>query len=220
VRRALLEIIGALLPALLHAQTQSGPYARIAIFHPLDGHIVEFEAAYIRHLAWHQQARDTWTWYGYTINYSDRRMWFIYASFGHSAASLDTPVDPVGDDRDNIMNVAPHVEHWGNALYEFLPGLSRGTAEPSPAARVEMTTVDLNSGAAAAFEAALAAGQSALQGETLWFRLVEGGTAPRWLERRCAQPPRCSRTSSSSCVPVRSPTKITRQIRPPLSSEM
>jgi hypothetical protein len=177
-------IIGVVLPTLLAAQTERGPYARIAIFHPLDGHTVDFEAAYIRHLAWHQQAKDTWVWYGYTINYSERRMWFIYASFGHSAASLDNPVDPVGDDRDNIMNVAPHVEHWGNALYEFLPGLSRGTGEPSPAARVEMTTVDLSPGGSKAFEAVLSAGQSALQGETLWYRMVEGGTAPRYLRLR------------------------------------
>jgi hypothetical protein len=179
-----LAVVGTVLPTLLYAQSGSGPYARIAIFHPLDGHTVEFEAAYIRHLAWHQQAKDTWTWYGYTINYSERRLWFIYASFGHSAASLDNPVDPAGDDRDNVMNVTPHVEHWGNALYEFLPALSRGTGEPTPTARVEMTTVDLNQGAAAAFEAALGAGRLALQGETLWYRMLEGGTAPRYLRLR------------------------------------
>jgi hypothetical protein len=164
--------------------TVDGPYARIAIMHPLDGHSVDFEGAYIRHLAWHQQARDTWTWYGWTANYSERRMWFIYASFGHSAATLDNPVDPVGDDRDNIMNVAPHVDHWGNALYEYLPGLSRGTGVPQPLPRLELTTVDLNAGTAEAFEAAISAGQSTLKNETLWYRLVLGGPAPRYIRLR------------------------------------
>jgi hypothetical protein len=177
-------VISAMLPALLLGQAERGPYARIAIFHPLDGQSVEFEAAYIRHLSWHQQARDTWTWYGYTINYSERRYWFIYATFGHSAASFDNPVDPAGDERDNTMNVAPHVDQWGNALYEFLPGLSRGTGVPSPIARVEMTTVDLKPGATTAFEAALSAGQSVLRDETLWYRMVEGGTTPRYLRLR------------------------------------
>jgi hypothetical protein len=166
------------------AAAADGPYARIAIMRPLDGHFVDFEAAYIRHLAWHQQARDPWAWYGWTVNYSERRMWFVYASFGHSAASLDNPVDPAGDDRDNVMNVAPHVDHWGNALYEFLPALSRGTPVPQPTPRLELTTVDLNPGTAAAFEAALGAAQSALHTETLWYRMLAGGAAPRYIRLR------------------------------------
>ena len=111
-------------------------------------------------------------------------MWFIYASFGHSAISLDNPVDPAGDDRDNIMNVAPHVDQWGNALYEYLPGLSRGTGVPTPAARLELTTVDLNAGTAEVFEAAVSAGQATLKDETLWYRMVVGGPAPRYIRLR------------------------------------
>jgi hypothetical protein len=34
-------------------------------------------------------------------------------------------------------------------------------------------------GKAKAFEAALTAGQSTLRDETLWYRMVAGGTAPR-----------------------------------------
>jgi hypothetical protein len=44
--------------------------------------------------------------------------------------------------------------------------------------------VDLNPEAGKAFEAALSAGQSTLQGETLWFRMVAGGTAPRYVRLR------------------------------------
>lgn len=174
----------ALVPALVSADTAHGPYARIAMFHPLDGHTVDFEAAYIRHLGWHTQAKDTWTWYGFTINYSDRRFWFIYATFGHAAADFDNPVDPVGDDRDNVMNVTPHVDNWKNALYEFLPALSRGTGVPTPTARAEMTTVELNPGSEKAFETAIGADQSALKGETLWFRMAAGGETPRYLRMR------------------------------------
>jgi len=49
---------GSALPAV------DAPYARIAILRPHDGDTVDFEAGYIRHLAWHQQAGDTWVWYG------------------------------------------------------------------------------------------------------------------------------------------------------------
>ena len=44
--------------------------------------------------------------------------------------------------------------------------------------------MDLVPGAAKAFEAALSAGQSTLQGETLWYRMVAGGAAPRYVRLR------------------------------------
>lgn len=192
MKRRWLGIVGAVLTMFLiaqtgkgpYAQTGKGPYARIAILRPLDGHTVDFEAGYIRHLDWHRQARDSWVWYGWSITFSERQRWFIYATFSHSAASLDNPVDPAADERDNLLNVAPHVEYVGNALYEYLPGLSRGTGAPQPTARLEFTTVDLVPGAAKAFEAALSASQSTLQGETLWYRMVAGGAAPRYVRLR------------------------------------
>jgi hypothetical protein len=44
--------------------------------------------------------------------------------------------------------------------------------------------VDLVPGAAKAFEAALSAEQSKLQGETLWYRMAAGGPAPRYVRLR------------------------------------
>jgi len=173
-----------LLPALLAAQTGRRPYARIAVLRPHDGQTVEFEAGYLRHLAWHQQARDPWTWYGYSIWAGDRYRWFVYATFGHSATSLDSAVTPADDERDNVLNVAPHVEWITNGLYEFLPDLSRGTGEPEPTARLEYTAVDVVPGAGPAFEAAIAGGRSVLRGETLWYRMVVGGPSPRYIRLR------------------------------------
>jgi hypothetical protein len=192
MKRRWLGIVGTVLPTLLVAQTGEsagaqtgrGPYARIAILRPHDGDTVDFEAGYIRHLEWHRQARDTWVWYGWNVTFGERQRWFVYASFGHSAASLDSPVAPGEDERDNILNVTPHAQYLGNALYEYLPGLSRGTGEPQPTAKLQLTTVDLVPGAAKAFEAALGPGQSTLQGETLWYRMVAGGAAPRYVRLR------------------------------------
>jgi hypothetical protein len=161
-----------------------GPYARIAILRPHDGDTVGFEAGYIRHLEWHRQARDAWVWYGWNVTFGERQRWFVYASFGHSAASLDNPVPPAEDERDNVSNVTPHAQFAGNALYEYLPGLSRGTGVPQPTARLELTTVDLAPGAAKAFEAALGGGQSTLRGETLWYRMVAGAAVPRYVRLR------------------------------------
>jgi hypothetical protein len=170
-----------------NVQTERGPYSRIAILRPNEGDSVDFEAGYIRHLAWHQQAKDSWVWYGWTIWAGERQRWFVYATFGHSAASLDNPVAPADDERDSIVNVNPHVQFLGSAIYEYLPALSRGsgnTGEPQPTTRLESTTVDLVPGADRAFEAAVSAGQSALQAETLWYRMVAGGVTPRYVRLR------------------------------------
>ena len=71
------------------AQGGPGPYARIAVLRPHDGRTVDFEAGYLRHLEFHRQAQDAWTWYGWTVWAGERQRWFVYATFGHSAASLD-----------------------------------------------------------------------------------------------------------------------------------
>lgn len=176
-------LTGSVFPTPILAQ-ERGPYARIAVLRPHDGDTVEFEAGYIRHLDWHRQAKDTWVWYGWSVTFGERQRWFVYASFGHSAASFDSPVAPADDERDNILNVTPHAQFAGNALYEYLPDISRGTGEPPPAARLELTTVDLNPGTATAFETALRAEQPSLQGETLWYRMVAGGTTPRYVRLR------------------------------------
>jgi hypothetical protein len=179
-------IAGALVDTgvLAEAPADRGSYARIAILRPNDGDTVDFEAGYIRHLAWYRRAQDAWVWYGWSIWAGERQRWFVYASFGHSAAELDNPVSPAEDERDNVSNVAPHCQYLGNALYKYLPLLSRGTGEPQPTARLELTTVDLVPGTEKAFEAAPSVHRSILQDETLWYRMVSGGTVPRYVRLR------------------------------------
>jgi len=189
-----LAIIGTVLPMLLLAQTapspeaqsERSPYARIAVMRALDGHAVDWEAGYIRHLEWHRRAKDTFNWYSYSVWASgERQRWIIYATFGHTAAELSNPVSPAEDERDNLINVLPHTLFLSNGVYEFLPTLSRGNGVPTPTLRAEYTTVELNYGSGKAFESALAAEQSKLQGETLWYRLVVGGSVPRYV---CLRP--------------------------------
>jgi hypothetical protein len=179
-----LLLLGSALSARAAAEPARGPYARIATLRPHDGDTVDFEAGYVRHLEWHRQVKDPWTWYGWTVWAGERQRWFVYATFGHTAAELDAAVSPAEDERDNIANVTPHAQFTGSALFEYLPALSHGTGEPQPAPRLELTTVELVAGTEAAFEATLAAGRPRLAGETLWYRLVAGGASPRYVRLR------------------------------------
>lgn len=171
----------------LFGQSERGPYARIALLRPHDGATVDFESGYIRHLDWHRQAKDPFVWYGWTIWAGERQRWFVYATFGHTAASLNSPVAPADDELDNILNVTPHAQFVENVVYEYLPALSRGVGVPQPTPRLELVTVELTPGAAQAFETAISAGRSSTQGESLWYRMVAGGTAPRYVRLRSRQ---------------------------------
>src|SRR5689334_21496493 len=81
-------LVVATFPALLISQTAPnvrvpGPYARIAIMRAVDGHAVDWEAGYIRHLEWHRQAKDPFNWYSYSVWASgEHQRWIIYATFG------------------------------------------------------------------------------------------------------------------------------------------
>lgn len=172
------------LPAPALAQSEPGPYARIAMLRPHDGAVTEWEAGYVRHLDWHAKNRDPYRWYGYNLWSSEHQRWFVYATFGHSAKSLSNPVSPADDERDTVVNIIPHVEFLSNSLYEFLPQASRGTGVPTPASRTEFTTVELKPGTERAFEAAITAARPRLDDETLWFRLVSGGKTPRYVRLR------------------------------------
>jgi hypothetical protein len=182
MRRAFALLLFAAAPLIAQS---AGPYARIAVMRPYDGQSVDAEEGYVRHLEWHRQAKDPFTWYTWSIWAADgRQRWLIYATFGHSAAELSNPVSPADDERDTRINVIPHMQLLSNAVYEFLPALSRGSGVPAATIRAEYTIVDLHPGAATAFEAAIAAEQPKLKEETLWYRMIAGGAIPRYLRLR------------------------------------
>jgi hypothetical protein len=184
-------VVSTLLSTPLISQTTKGsqipgPYATIGIMRALDeSHTVDLEAGYIRHLEWHRQVKDPFQWYSYSfVASTERQRWIIYATFGHTAAQLSNPVSPAEDWRDATINMLPHLQFVGSTVYEFLPALSRGNGVPTATPAAEYTTVELNYGTGGDFEAALAAEQPKLQGETLWYRLVEGGNTPRYVRLR------------------------------------
>jgi hypothetical protein len=83
---AAVVLVGTLFPKFLTSQKPQtteppGLYARIAFMRALDGHSVDWEAGYIRHLEWHRQAKDTFNWYSYSVwASSERQRWIIYAT--------------------------------------------------------------------------------------------------------------------------------------------
>ena len=177
-------VIAGSVSTALAAQLGKGPYALIGTLRRLPGHDFEFDAGVARHWQWHRDHRDPYVWWTWHIRFSERVGGLVFASFNHSAGSLDSAVAPREDWADWRLSGWPHSEFTNLELYRYLPELSRGTGDPGPATLLEFTTVDVQPAAASAFEARLKAGQPSLKGETLWYRLVTGGSTLRYLRLR------------------------------------
>ena len=184
MKRLLLVIVAAVIPSLVAAQTGKGPYVLLGALRRLEGHDFAFDAGVARHWQWHRDHRDPYVWYAWDIRFGGRAGGLVFASFNHSAGSLDSAVSPAEDWADWRVTGAPHSEFTNLEAYRYLPELSRGTGDPGPATLLEFTTVEVQPAAASAFEAKLKAGQPTLKEETLWYRLVTGGQVPRYLRLR------------------------------------
>ena len=100
------------------ATAPDGPYARIAILRPHDGDTVDFEAGYI--VTWSSTGRPRTRGCGMAGRLGRGTTAVVrLRNFGHWAGSLDSPVTPAEDERDNIANVTPHAQFAGNAVYEY-----------------------------------------------------------------------------------------------------
>jgi hypothetical protein len=184
MKRLLLVIIASVIPSLLAAQTGKGPYVLVGVLRRLEGHDLAFDAGVAHHWQWHREHRDPYVWYAWNIRFSERMGGLVFASFNHSAGSLDSAVSPREDWADWRISGAPHSQFTNLETYRYLPELSRGTGDPGPAPLLEFTTVEVQPGEASAFEAKLKAGQPSLKEETLWYRLVTGGAVPKYLRLR------------------------------------
>jgi len=96
-------------------------------------------------------------------------------SFGHTAATLAPAI--TGQDDGTTFRRLPHGQFWGTGLRVPWPALSRGNGW----CRLDSSSRVHNGRSQQGgqdFDAALAARQSKLQGETLWYRMVVAACTP------------------------------------------
>ena len=66
------------------ASGQSGNVARIVVWQIKPGMDRDFEEGYKRHLQWHRDNHDTWTWRGWILGSGDRVDYFVDGTFFHA----------------------------------------------------------------------------------------------------------------------------------------
>lgn len=170
------------------AQTAPGPLARMVTIQPRPGMAPEFEKGYRRHLEWHRKAGDSWTWHGWSFVLGERLGMFMDGTFGHTASSFDSAVQPAADAADNAVNVTPYADFASHALFRRLDGASVGQALPDASAFLALATYSITPGEEAGFERLLAARRHrAAAGQRFtWYRLENGGTGPQYVLMQAA----------------------------------
>lgn len=167
------------------ADAQQGEYARMVVIDPKPGLDQAFADGYRRHLQWHAENRDPWSWYGWTFVLGERMGQFMDGTFDHAPDALDRAIKPAEDAADNRQNVNPHAEFVSHGVYRRLPGLSTGQTLPDASAFLVLDTYTVHPGSEARFEAEMEKHES--RADQSWFRLVIGGPQSQYvLMRRAA----------------------------------
>jgi hypothetical protein len=157
----IISLLAILLPAFTIASGQEPQnVARVVVWQPKAGVGRDFEEGYKRHLEWHRQNSDSWTWIGWTLVSGERNGYFIDGTFSHAWKDLDAPVSPSADAANNAINVFPYGDVRSASIYESVPGLTNMSAAQLAEPLLNFCTFEVQPGRAAQFELLL---ENALQ---------------------------------------------------------
>jgi hypothetical protein len=173
---------------LSHAQNSPGQFARLVILEPRPGLRSEFTAGYQRHLVWHKNNKDPWTWYGWTFVLGERLGQFMDGTFGHAITNFDHAIDPTGDSADNDRNVSPYADFVSHGIYERLETASTGALLPDASPFMALNTYTVVPGQESSFEFAITNSAKLSENQRLsWYKLRIGGQLSHYLLVRPVQ---------------------------------
>jgi hypothetical protein len=125
--------------------TAQNNMAHFTIWKPIPGKESNFETGYKKHLQWHKENGDKWSWYGWYVILGPRVGWFIDATFNHAWADFDKPVKQVEDRQDSRLHVSPFGDYQGNYKVAFLPALSISDTGSLKSKYLRMLTLQVTS---------------------------------------------------------------------------
>ena len=171
-----------------HAQQSPGQFARLVVLKPKPGHLSEFTAGYQRHLIWHKNNKDPWTWRGWTFVLGERVGQFMDGTFGHAITNFDQAINPAADSEDNNLNVTPHADFVSHSIYERLETASAGALLPDASPFMALSTYTVVPGQESSFESAIANLAKLRTDQRLsWYKLRIGGQLSQYVLMRPVQ---------------------------------
>ena len=180
-------VVSVLLLALpVMAQEEQGNIAVTAWIKIKPGMEQQYEEGRKRHVKWHRQHNDPWTWIAWQVISGENTGMYGVATLGHHWSDFDTePVPSDADEADRRANMAPYVESINITYWAFLPKVSRAYPGESPPAMSSIVFFDVRYGKSTEFNYLIgkfheAIGKTNWPANYSWYALVNGGEGPTY----------------------------------------
>jgi hypothetical protein len=162
---------------------------RVYFSMPKPGMGQQYEAGRKKHMQFHRDQKDTWTWNTFAIETGDNAGMYVTSSCGHAWKDFDEWEARMGkaDTADGATNLTPYVQGGRNGFYVYRSDMSLAPANQPPAPMTAVTVFVLHPGAGTDFIAAIKKVNDALGKQADWpktggwLQLVNGGEGPTFV---------------------------------------
>ena len=184
--RVALLAVAVLMFAAAGVMAQEGPgmLARAYYLNVSPGNMLAFEEAYAKHIDWHKQKNDDWTWETWQVTTGDSIGTYVLRTPGHHWADFDAnPELRKEDSRDYLNNVAKYVDSLSSNIEMVLPDVSRLPEGDGTAKMVAVYRMKVRYGYSEEFRHAIKKAHEAIVESEwpryyVWLSLVSGGEQP------------------------------------------
>ena len=172
----------------INAQNASN-VCRVYFSTPKPGMSQQYEAGRKKHMQFHRDQKDTWTWNTFAIETGDNAGMYVTSSCGHTWKDFDEWETRMGkaDTADGAINLTPYVQSGRNSFYVYRADMSLAPANQPPAPLTAVTVFVLRPGAGPDFVAAIKKSNDALSKQadwpktSGWLQLINGGEGPTFV---------------------------------------
>jgi hypothetical protein len=114
---------------------------RVFFSMPKPGMGQQYEAGRKKHMQFHRDQKDTWTWNTFAIETGDNAGRYVTSSCGHAWKDFDEWEARMGkaDTADGATNLTPYVQSGRNGFYVYRSDMSLAPANQPPAPMTAVT---------------------------------------------------------------------------------
>ena len=140
-------VLSLLLALPAAAQEQAGNLGRVYFVKPKAGMELQYEEAAKRHMDWHRQEKDTWTWHTWQVVNGEQLGQYVVGTFNHSWEDFDAHAEfDAADTADALANLSKYTESVSNIITLYHEDVSRPLEGDTPLPLSQVIRFQLNVG--------------------------------------------------------------------------
>jgi len=169
---------------------QAGKIAEIHFNRIKPNMVQQYENGRKKHMAWHKNQKDAWSWYTWQITTGDNTGNYVVGSFGHEWKDFDARGDRFvqADSADALMNMGASLASEDESYYTLRPDMSLNPESNPPSPLITVSHFMLNPEGINDFiegvkkvNEGIKKTNFPLSGPSRWYQLVNGGQGPHFV---------------------------------------